>query len=192
MKQTVILLAGIPAAGKSHFGRWLENRHDFLHFDVEKDGRLRALGLEPAWMNCFQADDVSPFIDALRHLGRPILLNWGFPVNWLPLVERLKQNGVVLWWFEADAEHAISEFIRRGDVSLAAFERQMKALADSHEVIEAVFRPNIITTLDDEGRRMEPEEIYRRVFLDRDPSPTAAATAGAPAALSISPRFPLT
>jgi hypothetical protein len=92
MKQTIVLLAGVPAAGKLYFGQWLEKHHGFLHLDVEKDGRLVLLGLDGAWNQCFQAGDVKPFVAALRGMGRSVIVNWGFPPSWLSVVRGLKEN----------------------------------------------------------------------------------------------------
>jgi hypothetical protein len=167
MEETLVLLAGVPAAGKTYFGNWLEEHQGFLHLDVEKDGRLVSMGLDGAWNHCFQAGDVKPFVSSLRGIGRPVIVNWGFPPACLPVVQDLKDHGLVLWWFDADRDQARREFTKRGDVSLVAFERQVAAIAANWPAIEAVFQPNIVTTLDAEGRRMEPEEVYTIMFPDR-------------------------
>jgi shikimate kinase len=31
----ILFLAGVPATGKSSYGRWLEENHGFIHVDVE-------------------------------------------------------------------------------------------------------------------------------------------------------------
>jgi hypothetical protein len=164
MKQTITLLAGVPAAGKSHFGEWIELYHAFLHLDVEKDGRLDSMGLGGAWATCFTTGDVRPFVLALRATGRSVIVNWGFPVPCLPIVAKLKRHGVVLWWFDADPQQAKAEFTKRGDVPLAAFERQMAAIADSRKDIEALFSPNIVTALAADGSRMTSDELFERMF----------------------------
>ncbi len=75
----ILLLAGVPASGKSHFGAWLERTHSCLHLDVERDGQLVTHRLEGAWIACVTGKGVEPFIVALRKLGRRIIVNWGFP-----------------------------------------------------------------------------------------------------------------
>ena len=32
---SILLLSGVPAAGKSHFGRYLARVHSFAHYDLE-------------------------------------------------------------------------------------------------------------------------------------------------------------
>jgi shikimate kinase len=164
MGYPLVLLAGIPASGKSHFGRWLEEQRGFLHLDVEKDGRLATLRLEGAWTRCFEMQDVTTFVSQIRAMNRPVLVNWGFPVHCLEMVKQLKSQGLVLWWFSADPEQAEREFKKRGDVPLAAFERQMTAISQHWNAIEAVFRPNVVTTLDSLGGRTDPAELFESMF----------------------------
>jgi hypothetical protein len=164
MSHTLVLLAGIPASGKSHFGRWLEEQRGFLHLDVEKDGRLASLGLEGAWTRCFEMQDVTTFVSQIRGMDRPVVVNWGFPVHCLEIVKQLKSQGLVPWWFSADPAQAEREFRKRGDVQLAAFQRQMAAISQHWNAIEAVFRPNVMTTLDSLGSRRGPEELFESMF----------------------------
>jgi hypothetical protein len=160
----LVLLSGVPAAGKSHFGAWLERHHHFLHLDVEKEGRLKSVGLDGSWAAVFATGDVGPFLSALRATRRSVLVNWGFPVSCLPIVQALERHGVVLWWFDADPQQAKAEFTRRGDVSLVAFERQMAAIAAHWTAIEAVFSPNIVTTLAADGRRTPSKKLFAMMF----------------------------
>jgi hypothetical protein len=164
MDVPLILLAGVPASGKSHFGRWLEEQHGVLHLDVEEAGRLAALGLESSWNRCFQAGDPTLFVAQVKSLDRPTVVNWGFPIHCLSVVRRFKAAGIVLWWFDADPSQARREFISRGGVPLVAFERQIAAIAAAWNEIESVFRPNLVTTLDSSGRRAELEELRVRIL----------------------------
>jgi hypothetical protein len=164
MGKRLVLLAGIPASGKSQFGRWVEERHGILHLDVEKDGRLAAIGLEGSWNRCFRLRDVTAFASQLRSLNRDVIVNWGFPVAWLDVVRQFKSEGFVLWWFGADHGRARQAFAERGDVPLAAFERQVAAISTNWSAIETVFRPNIVTTLDGQGNRSTPEDLLERMF----------------------------
>jgi hypothetical protein len=53
MDKVQILIAGIPASGKSTFGKWLAKTHGFIHVDMElpqtDPSSLRAMGLESEW-----------------------------------------------------------------------------------------------------------------------------------------------
>jgi hypothetical protein len=83
----VLLLSGVPATGKSTFGRWLEQRHGFTHVGIEADGLAR-FGLANAWAEVLGSPptDVEPLVGALRGVGRPVILSWGFPLRCFPLV----------------------------------------------------------------------------------------------------------
>ena len=156
-----LLLSGIPGAGKSHFGRWLEDNHGYVHLDVEKDGCLSAHHLTKAWNDCFASLDVGPFVKSLHRLNKHVVVNWGFPPRFLNVVQRFKAAGLVPWWFDADHDAAKRAFVARGDVPLQAFEIQMSAIRDLWAEIEATFRPNIITTLKSDGSRLSAEAIYK-------------------------------
>jgi hypothetical protein len=157
----LLLLSGIPAAGKSHFGRWLEETHGYVHLDVEKVGRLTRNHLLDAWNRCFASPDVGPFIQALHRLGNRVVVNWGFPPRFLSVVQRFKVAGLVPWWFDADPDAAWRAFVTRGDVPLQAFQIQMAAIRAQWTNIEATFRPNIIATLAADDSRLPVETIYK-------------------------------
>lgn len=72
-------LSGVPAAGKSHFGRWLESNQRFVHIDAESDDRLNTYGLNCAWAECFRTGDVVTFRDWLTAIGKPVVLDNGSP-----------------------------------------------------------------------------------------------------------------
>jgi hypothetical protein len=160
-KRQLLLLSGIPGAGKSHFGRWLEETHRYVHLDVEQDGRLTTYHLTDAWNGCFTSLDVGGFVKALHRVGERVVVDWGFPPRFLNVVQRLQAAGFVPWWFDADHHAARRAFVARGDVPLQAFEVQMAAILERWPSIEATFRPNIITTLKSDGSRLSAEVIYK-------------------------------
>ena len=163
----LLLLSGIPGAGKSHFGQWLEDNHGYVHVDVEKDGRLDTYHLIDDWNSCFTSPDVGPFVKSLHCLGERVVVNWGFPPRFLSVVQGFKAAGLVPWWFDADHDAARRAFVARGDVAIRAFEIQMAAIRDQWPSIEATFRPNLITTLRSDGSRVLAEAIYE-VIRDAD------------------------
>lgn len=159
-KEVLLLVAGIPATGKSHLGRWLAREQGFVHVDVEEAGRLRAVGLERVWQETFTEDDGSSLVAALKSLGPRVVLDWGFPPNWLHIVEDFKDGGAELWWFDADHVEARDEFVKRGTVPEAALDHQMNAIRWNWDDIHELFHPNILLVLGPDGRRMEPEAIW--------------------------------
>lgn len=157
----LLLLSGIPGAGKSHFGRWLEDTHGYVHLDVEKDGCLASHHLVDAWSSCFASPDVGRFVKSLHRLGDRVVVNWGFPPRFLNVVQRFKAARLVPWWFDADHDAARRAFVARADVPIRAFRIQMAAIQAQWANIEATFRPNIITTLMSDDSRLSVEAIYK-------------------------------
>lgn len=164
----ILLISGIPGAGKSHFGSWLEDTHSYLHLDVEKDGRLASYGLLGPWNACFEVGNVDGFVRSLGRLGQSVALNWGFPPRWLGVVKQFKVAGVTLWWFDADHAAARAAFLARGDVSIEDFKVQMGAIKSRWADIKATFDPHIIMTLRADGTRLDPKAIYKTMFGDKN------------------------
>lgn len=160
----LLLISGIPASGKSHFGRWLEKEKLFIHIDAEKDGKIKKLGLEQSWGYCFSHRNATPFLKAVQGLNNPVVFNWGFPVSCLPVINILKRAGFKIWWFDADYDVARAEFIKRGDVPVQRFDIQVPAITQNWAAIETVFSRNIIRTLEADGTRLNPEDIYKRII----------------------------
>lgn len=157
-----MLIAGIPSAGKSYFGDWLETHHGFLHIDDVSGNRLRLYGLHQAWEESLLARDARPFIDELQKCGRPAVLNWGFPLDSLAFVGLLKHAGLTLWWFDADIKAARREHIRNGR-DVTAFDVQVTDIAAHRTQIDMLFQPNVLHVLSPQGERMPPEEILEKM-----------------------------
>lgn len=170
----LILLTGMPAAGKTFFGEWLEREHGYLHLDVEVDGVLERAGLAREWAAIFQEGRAHAFVDAVRRKGRDVVVNWGFPPRYLNQVELLKDAGFDLWWLDADVAAARRAFHKRGSGSLAAFDRQVAAIAASEEAIADVVEVNALRTLDMKGRRLRPKTIFLRLTRKRATTSSAA------------------
>jgi hypothetical protein len=168
MEKPLLLIAGIPATGKSHFGRWVANQHGYVHVDVEEPGRLEALHLVLTWNACFDAGAVSGLLDSLRALGPRVVLDWGFPPEWLQVVRKMRDGGMDIWWFDGDRGRAREEFINRATVSLPNFDEQMEKIRACWEDIRDLFRTNRIDVIGPSGQRMPPEEIWQRITTPPD------------------------
>jgi hypothetical protein len=155
----LMLIAGIPSAGKSHFGDWLAANHGFLHIDDVSGQRLRLYGLHHAWEESLLLRDAHPFIAELQRRERPVVLNWEFPLDSLPFVVLLKHAGLTLWWFEADIRIARREHIRNGRDG-KAFDVQVADVAAHRVQIDTLFQPNVLQVLSPHGERIPPEAIF--------------------------------
>ena len=160
---SLLLIAGIPATGKSNFGCWLEREHRYVHVDIEKPSRRQILGLDPAWTKFCQTNDVAEFVSALQALGTHVLLDWGFPPERLDLVREMKREGVEIWWFDGDRAEARKQFVARGTVPVSKLDCQMQKIESHRPDILDLFGSNQIDVIHSSGRWMPPEEIWRHI-----------------------------
>jgi len=135
------LISGIPAAGKSTFCRWLEEKKGFLHLDVEKPGVLDRYGLASAWATLFDVStSAASFVQALDRFNRPVVIDWGFPPEHLNTVRKLSEGGVMLWWFAADWTVARRKFQLRRYPFVQDFDIQIRKIEAALPEINALFR----------------------------------------------------
>ena len=104
------------------------------------------------------------FLSGLRKAGRPVAIDWGFPVNSLEAVRLLKQGGFVPWWFDGDRRAAQEAFTRRGTVSLQAFRMQMAAIELHWVDIKKIIESNAIDVVLPGPKHLPPERIFEEVF----------------------------
>jgi hypothetical protein len=156
----IILVAGTPASGKTSFGDYLRDKKHFLHVDIEE---FEGSYLHSVWVAALRLKDVSLFLNTLKERSHNTVLTWGFHLDDLQTAADLKRAGVRLWWFEADEGRARETFIARGDVSIDAFDAQMKRIKNNRGKIEELFQPNILTTLRPDNGRMTFREIFDAV-----------------------------
>lgn len=109
----VVLLAGVPGAGKTSFGAYLAASRGGLHIDVEESASRRAAGFDPIWDRLFRAGDARAVVDFLGQGGRVGILDWGFPIACLPVVEALVTAGAEPWWFDGDRAVAFARYRAR-------------------------------------------------------------------------------
>jgi shikimate kinase len=162
MSRPILLLSGIPGSGKSSYGRWLAAKKQFLHLDLE-EGDLKKFRLEELW-NAFWSAGRDGFVEALLDHAAPICLDWGFPPNCLPIVQRLIDAGVEGWWFEAKPQPAKKHFLRKRPLAEADFNKQVKNIEASRPEIMTLFQQHIIQALQADGTHVPCEEIYAQMF----------------------------
>lgn len=157
-EQVVILLAGIPATGKSEFARYLAREHGFAHYDLECYPRGWA---NPDLKQTWDADR-NVFVSELqKHHGR-VALDWGFPVHCLPWVEELQNCGVKLVWFAGDIDRAREIFVQRGGIAVGKFENQVTDIRAAN--FPASLNCVIIARLSSTGVFLEDPQVTRMIF----------------------------
>jgi hypothetical protein len=161
MAKPLLFIAGWPASGKSHFGRWLAATHGYVHLDADQDTSLYTGELGREWDRWLRDCDATRLSRALRQWPQPVAVELGFPVEYLSAVAALKRAGFTLWWFDADPAAARAAFARRHPLLVWTFDRQAKAIVRNWPAIAALFAPNVVTTLDASGAHRPAEEIHR-------------------------------
>lgn len=146
----ILLVAGIPASGKSTYARWLVKNKGFALYDVDF------------------ASDKNPlnrWIAQTEESGSQGVIDWGFPPSNLDTVNWLISNGAAAWWFGGDPAAARASFALRSakgehPASLAAFEHQMAQIEANWHRIEPVFRGRIIRSVLPGPVYLEPKVIF--------------------------------
>ncbi len=157
-EESLILLTGVPAAGKSTFGRYLARAHGFAHYDLECHSRgWPHPELKATWETSRQA-----FVAQLKERHKRVALDWGFPIHCLPIGDELRAQGVRLIWFDGDRNRARSVFQERGGLAVTAFDVQVAA-------IDAAGYPTplkcvVVQALSANGAFTDSRTIEQRVF----------------------------
>jgi len=157
-KKSLLLLSGIPAVGKSSFGRYLARKHAFAHYDLECHPRgWPHPELKPVWDS-----SRASFVAQLKGLHERIALDWGFPATAMPWVGELLAAGVRLVWFAADIERARELFLQRGGIAVANFNTQVRGIqqAGLPNALQCVR----VEALTKAGTLRDPSEILREIF----------------------------
>lgn len=160
-----LFLAGIPASGKSTFGRYLQREHGFVHLDIEISGVLRHWSLDTSWGSVLSGSPRT-FVEALNSLGRNVAVNWGFPVHCTAIVGALLEEGLEGWWFDGDRRAARELFIGRRTAPVSAFDDQVAAIEGSWACIAPLFFNRIVAAVEAGPRIRNMSEIAKRVGIE--------------------------
>jgi hypothetical protein len=159
------MLSGIPATGKSTYGRWLAETNGVLHLDLE-NGDLDRHGLEAAWAASTSSAPEPPevFVQALLKLNRRVAIDWGFPPEWLPFVKALHAAGVRAWWFDGDRDAARRRFIQRGTVPVQALDVQMRKIEAANLALRDFYGDRWLDIVHSDGTPTPWEDVYNLMF----------------------------
>jgi hypothetical protein len=159
-KTMKLLVAGVPATGKTTVGDYLKNNHNFIHFDVEsEDADPRTSHLR----KLFWEANINQFLDELG-TDKGVVITWGFVCddpNSLHIIKKLQEHGFRFIWFFAEEPLARIAFLKRmeesgwGDIN--AFDIQMRRIEKLD--LNTFNKPIIIKTISDNGRKKESKIV---------------------------------
>jgi hypothetical protein len=161
--ERMALVSGIPGSGKSEYGRWLQRERGFIHLDLENGGMDRP-ELYSGWQQCVSTGLPAALVEAVDRLGAPVVLDWGFPPRFLPLVRSLHDAGVAAWWFDGDRAAARASFVRRGTVPVEALDQQMQRLDAAWPGISEFYGARVVNVVSPGGIYLPPEKISALMF----------------------------
>jgi len=163
-ERTIVHVCGIPGSGKTTYCKWLEQEKHFLHLDF--DHLLSGIGTQVklSLIRPLLEGHTKNFIAKLSERHQSTVIDWGFPVTNLPVVQQLQREGVSIWWFDGDRPAARQAFARRATVSLADFDRQMKSIEKQWTEIEQLIGDHVIGTVKMGPAHAKPDWIFEQMF----------------------------
>ncbi len=150
----LLLVAGIPATGKSTFGRFLAERHGYAHYDFEHHPQGWAV---PELYAMWSASR-EKFVEMLRARHARTVIDWGFPLEYIIVIRELQSLGARLIWFDGDVNAARVAFFFWGGLDLRPFERQVESIAACRHEIDGL-APLVVQGLAPDGHHRGSDEI---------------------------------
>jgi hypothetical protein len=110
-----LFIVGVPCTGKSLLGKWLGKHRGYIHIDAERNSGVDfdTAGVHPEWDQFLASGRARNFVAAVDGQQKPMVLNWGVPMQNLFIVPPLQAEGVEAWWFHGEPTQARNAFIER-------------------------------------------------------------------------------
>lgn len=161
----VIFICGIPASGKSTFGKYLKDNFGYFYIDMEHewfDENLHAI-----WnliFVSFEENRIRDFVNAVNAKSTNSALDLGFPLyndNYFKIIPKLKEFDCQIVWFNCDEEIAKQRFLKRPDSpSIETFNTQMRNIRNNWDKVLDLINPVVINVLKSDKSGKTVEEIY--------------------------------
>jgi adenylate kinase family enzyme len=159
-----ILIAGVPATGKTTIGQYLEKKYNFRHFDVEGEEANPSVSRIG---KLFWDLNIDRFLEHVEEDGRNTVITWGFVCDnqrSLTIINMLQKRRFKFVWFQAKEHMAREAFLNRGTGNIYDFDCQMERI---RKLDLSIFNsPIIITTLDKNGRKDKNEIIEEIIKVE--------------------------
>ncbi|SRR6266581_1165727 len=168
----LLLISGVPCTGKSLLGSYLADERGYIHIDAERDNGVDfdRTCIHREWDEFLGTGQGKIFVDAAARLGKPMVLNWGMPMNFLPIVPALQAAGMGAWWLCADRALARIAFIEREKrkpererIPVECFHTQMDEIETHWPQIQEIFEKNMLQGLRPDGSQRPAEELWHEI-----------------------------
>lgn len=147
----IILISGIPGTGKSFLGDHLAEHHDFTHVDLE------AKAGQP-YLSFLQQQDFDGFVEKVSNLGDRIALTFGYPPEWLPVIEQLAARGVVTAWLDSPLLFSRKHWKPKPGQDPRTYTLQIAKIIDAHEKLDSFYGTRKICVADTNCDDFRPAE----------------------------------
>lgn len=162
-KHRIIVFTGIPGSGKSAFGKYLQNKHRYTYISLE-DSEWEDKKLQSLWDNAFEAkreyNAVEKLVCYLHDTYENVVLDWGFSIDQMRVVELLKRQWCEIIWFSCSTVVARKRFIKKNKNSATYFDTKVKSIEENTEKIIKNLNPKVIGVLKEDKAEKTNEEIY--------------------------------
>ena len=125
----VLVLWGVPGAGKSYFAEWLANHKGFARIDTHSMG-AGSSPLEWSWYAVLNGQaEPETFVKLANAYGSPVVLEYGLWANRqnIERLSRIVAAGAEAWWFDGDREAACQSWRQANATGGKAFPEDLWA-----------------------------------------------------------------
>jgi len=164
----LMLVAGIPATGKSSFSEYLHREWGYVHLDFDRLLQGQAEWPSPDLFGVLRGSP-SRFIETLADRHGHAVVDWGFPLENLVVVRSMLSVGAKFVWFDGDIGAAKGAFARREAAKpngtgqpIENFDHQVAAIKFRWADI-AKLKPLVVLGLGPDGAHRPPEEVLEEV-----------------------------
>jgi chloramphenicol 3-O-phosphotransferase len=168
---TLMILWGVPGAGKSTFARWLADNKGFMHVDTDAVvmGRGKPTALTNAWQRAFtRATAPAAFVEKVAGHGHPVVAEYGLwaDAGNIALLKDLERLGAEPWWFDGYRLAAFAawrnENRRAGrNFDDEAWHRVVGVINDNWQLIDQFFgAARILRTIEAGPTHVPPETTH--------------------------------